>query len=185
MSSRSRRAKPRKPPKRSARAGRWLLLSLAAGLVILLGVSLYVPRGPRFQMPEPGTPQVGITSLPGVAATVTAVRKLPTLSPEQARPYTEISALVRACDEFHPNRRRAILQHMAWLTHPAEVPVELISLYGDQWPGRLVFGAAYLTAVEWKASDQNPESCLFSVGARLNDLLVQMGEKPLSDFQGS
>ncbi len=182
-SSRSRRNKRRRRTTRSPWIGRGLILMLAVGLVVILWMSLYVPGRSLFTMPTPGTPLAGGTPYPGVAATVTAVRRLPTLSAEQARPYNEISALVRQCGEFHPNRQRAILQHMAWLTHPSDVPVELISIYGDQWPTRLVFGAAYLTAVEWKESGRKQESCLIPVGTRLNALLVEMGEEPLSDFQ--
>ena len=169
---------PTLPP----RFRKWLLLALAVGLVALLGASIYVSRQSHSALFASGTSPQGATPFPGVAAIVTAVRRLPTLSPEQARPYDEISKLVRECNEFHPNRQIAVLQHLTWLTHPGDVPMEFIAIYGDRWPAKLVFGAAYLTAVEWKAAGTKQVSCLIPIGMRLNDLLIEMGEDPLSEF---
>jgi len=159
------------------------MAALAVGFVILLGAGIYVSSRSRSTLLVSETSLQRATPFPGVAATVTAVRLLPTLSPEQARPYDEIGALVRECSEFHPNRQRAILQHLTWLTHPDSVPTEFISIYGERWPARLTFGAAYLAAVEWKESGRKQNSCLIPIGVRLNALLAEMGENPVGEFQ--
>ncbi len=182
-SSRSRRIKPAQRSPHSSWLGKWLMAALAVGFVILLGAGIYVSNRSRSTLLASETSLQRATPFPGVAATVRAVRLLPTLSPEQARPYNEISALVRECSEFHPNRQRAILQHLTWLAHPNSVPIELISIYGDRWPARLTFGAAYLTAIEWRGSEQKRDSCLIPIGVRLNALLAEIGENPVGEFQ--
>jgi hypothetical protein len=48
------------------------------------------------------TPGFILTPALDIAATVTAVRRLPALAPEQAAPYLEIRELVLVCDELHP-----------------------------------------------------------------------------------
>jgi hypothetical protein len=123
-----------------------------------------------------------LTPVPGIAATVTAVHKLPPLSSEQARPYLEIRELVLVCNEFHPNRRVMILQHLDWLAHPNQVPPEFISLYGEDASGQLVFGAAYTVAVEWKAGGRQANSCLPPIGDRFNAILIDLGRQPVPEF---
>jgi hypothetical protein len=113
---------------------------------------------------------------------VTAVSKLPPLSPEQAAPYLEIRELALACKEFHDNRRITVLTHMEWLTQPGQTPPELINLYGDNVSGQLVFGAAYTVATEWKSGGRLPASCLIPIGDRLNVILVELGRKPVAEF---
>ncbi|MCS7221898.1 MAG: hypothetical protein RML36_05325 [Anaerolineae bacterium] len=178
ISGRSRSAKPGRPQRRSSQSRLWLALGVALALAALWGAGLYV-----FNTAENRGPFRWATPLPGIAATVTAVRRLPTLSPEEALPYEELRALVQACDELHPNRQRALLQHLDWLTHPNTAPVELIALYGEQWRAKIAFGAAYLTAVDWNTTGRKSDSCLVPIGARLNVLLAEMGGKPIAEFQ--
>jgi hypothetical protein len=123
-----------------------------------------------------------LTAIPDIAVTVTAVRKLAPLSAEQAKPYLEVRDLVLGCDQFHPNRRVMVLQHLDWLTTPADVPAEFINLYGDDVSGQLVFGAVYMVAVEWKAGGRQADSCLIPIGDRLNTILVGLGQQPAPEF---
>jgi hypothetical protein len=128
------------------------------------------------------TPTFVLTAVPGIAATVTAVRKLAPLPAEQARPYLEIRDLVLECDQFHPNRRVTVLQHLEWLTNPADVPPEFINLYGNDLPGQLAFGAVYMVAIEWKAGGRQADSCLIPIGDQLNTILVGLGRQPAPEF---
>ena len=178
ISNRSRRAKSRRPQGHSPQGSLWLALGVALTLVALWGAGLYV-----FSTAGNEGPFRRATPLPGIAATVTAVRRLPPLSSEEALPYEELRALVQTCHELHPNRQRAILQHLDWLTHPNTTPVELISLYGDQWRAKIAFGAAYLAAIDWNTTGRKANSCLVPIGIRLNALLSEMGEKPIVEFQ--
>jgi len=161
-----------------------LIISLAillAGCVNQAPVSVSTPPA-RPSLPASATSSLILTPAPGIAATVTAVHKLPPLPPEQARPYLEIKMLVLACPEFHPNRQVAILRHMDWLMQPAAVPPELINMYGSGLSEQLIFGAAYTTAVEWKTGGRQPNSCLLPIGAQLNTMLVELDRQPLPEF---
>lgn len=177
-SSRSRGAKPRRQRGHAPRSSLWLALGVALVLAALWGAGLYV-----FSTARQEGPLRRATPFPGIAATVTAVRRLPTLSPEEALPYEELRALVQTCGELHPNRQQAVLQHLDWLAHPNTAPVELISLYGGQWRAKIAFGAAYLAAVDWKTLGRKPDSCIVPIGMRLNALLAEMGEEPFAEFQ--
>jgi hypothetical protein len=158
-------------------------LALVILLLALLGACAEVAsQPPTAAAPPTATSNFVITPAPGIAATVTAALKLPPLSSAQAAPYLEIQEMVQACQEFHNNRRLTILTHMQWLTHPSEVPPELINLYGDNVPGQLVFGAAYTVATEWKSGGRLPASCLVPIGDRLNVILVELGRKPVAEF---
>jgi hypothetical protein len=158
-------------------------LALVSLLLALLGACTEVVSQPPTAISSPtATPNFVITPAPGIAATVTAAVKLPPLSPDQAAPYLEIQALVQACAEFHNNRRQTVLSHIQWLTHPSQVPPQLINLYGDNVPGQLVFGAAYAVATEWKSGGRLPASCLIPIGDRLNVILVELGRKPVAEF---
>ena len=159
------------------------LLALVIILLALLGACTEVASQPPTALAPPtATSNVVITPVPGIAATVTAALKLPPLSPDQAAPYLEIQEMVQACAEFHNNRRQTILSHIQWLTHPSQVPPQLITLYGDNVHSQLVFGAAYTVATEWKSRGRQPASCLIPIGDRLNVILVELGRKPVAEF---
>jgi hypothetical protein len=164
------------------------LFTLIISLAILLAGCANQPPVPGSTPPaRPSRPASASASLiqspaPDIAATVTAVHKLPPLSPEQAKPYLEIKMLTLACPEFHPNRQVVILRHMDWLMQPAAVPPELINLYGSSVSEQLIFGAAYTTAVEWKTGGRQPDSCLLPIGGHLNTLLVELDRPPLPEF---
>ena len=122
------------------------------------------------------------TPLPGIAATVTAIRKMPTLAAEQRLPYITVEEMVIACDAFHTKRQIAVLQHLSWLANPQAIPPEFITLYGDEASTKLAFGAVYLVAVQWKVDGRQPESCLIPIGNRLNEMVVGFGGKPVPEF---
>jgi hypothetical protein len=161
-----------------------MIISLA---ILLVGcanetpVSVSTPPARPSPSPSATSPLI-LTPAPGVAATVTAVHKLPPLPPEQARPFLEIKMLALGCQEFHPNRQVVILRHMDWLMQPAAAPPELINLYGSGLSEQLIFGAAYTTAVEWKTGGRRPDSCLIPIGTQLNTLLVELDRQPLPEF---
>lgn len=158
-------------------------LALVIILLALLGACAEeISRAPITTTPATTTSNFVLTAIPGIAATVTAALKLPPLSPDQAAPYLEIQELVQTCPEFHNNRRQTILSHIQWLTHPSEVPPQLINLYGDNVHSQLVFGAAYTVATEWKIKGRQPDSCLIPIGDRLNVILVKLGRKPVAEF---
>ncbi len=162
-------------------------LILAIGLVGVLGACAGEP-GPPSPTPSPATtptPLPSATPTPistPTATKVPAARALPTLSPEQARPYRNIQDMALACDELHPNRRRTVLQHMDWLTRPDEIPGQFLNLFGQNVQGELAFGAAYMVAVQWKLNGRPAESCLIPIGERLNTMVAVFGKEPVPEF---
>ena len=96
-----------------------------------------------------------LTPIPGIQATLTALPKQPPLSPDQARPYQELRAAVEQCNAYNQNRKIGILSQIDYLLQPATAPSELVVLYGDEWQGRLLYGAAYLSALEWKLAGRD------------------------------
>ena len=157
-------------------------LILAIGLLGVLGACAGEP-GPLDPTPSPPLSSATPTPIPIVTATkVPAARALPTLSPEQARPYRNIQDMALACDELHPNRRRTVLQHMEWLTRPDEIPGQFLNLFGQNVQGELAFGAAYMVAVQWKLNGRPAESCLIPIGERLNTMAAAFGKEPVPEF---
>jgi hypothetical protein len=132
-------------------------------------------QGTRVFMPT-------LTPIPGLKATLTALPKQSPMPPELARPYLEVRAAVERCSAYHRNRRQAILSQIDYVTYPATVPLELVVMYGDDWPGRLIYGAAYLSALEWKLAGRDRTSCLYPIGVSFNALLRELGQNTFPEF---
>jgi hypothetical protein len=66
---------------------------------------------------------------------------------------------------------------------PATVPSDFVVLYGDTWQARLIYGAAYLSALEWKLAGRDRTSCLYPIGVSFNALLRDLGQSPFPEFQ--
>ncbi len=166
----------RRPPS----SPRWLafvLAGLALGLA-LIGALIWRPEGAARSGALPT-----LTPIPGLKATLTALPKASPMPAERARPYREVRALVEQCDQYTESRKIAILQQIDFVLYPATAPMELLTIYGDAWPGRMIFGGAYFTALEWKQHGQDKASCLYPIGVRFNALLRDQGEEPLPEFE--
>jgi len=138
-----------------------------------------VPRQP--QTPAPGLPIP--TPIPGIKATLTALPKQPPMPESQARPYQELRAAVERCPAYNENRKLGILSQIDYVLRPATVPSDFVVLYGDEWPARLIYGAAYLSALEWKLAGRDRASCLYPIGVSFNTLLRDLGQSPFPEFQ--
>ncbi len=123
-----------------------------------------------------------LSPIPGLRATLTALPKQSPMPDDQARPYRELRRAVEQCAAYHENRKIAILQQIDYVTDPATVPSEFVSIYGDRWPGQMIYGSAYLSALEWKLSGRDRESCLYPIGVSFNALLRQIGQPPFPEF---
>lgn len=123
-----------------------------------------------------------LTPIPGIKATLTALPHLPPMSPEQARPFLDLRQSVELCDAYHPNRKTAILQQIDYVVNPAMVPKDFVLLYGDAWQGRLIWGAAYLSALEWKLAGRDRAGCLYPIGVSFNALLSLLGQQTFPEF---
>jgi len=172
------------------RTGRALLglvvLLLAAGCNAVRPAA--VPAAPTPAPPAATRPAFAqglptLTPIPGLKATLTALPKQPPMPAEQARPYRELRAAVEKCNAYNPNRKLGILSQIDYVLQPATVPSDFVILYGNRWPGRMIYGAAYLSALEWKLAGRDPNSCLYPIGVSFNALLVALGEETFPEFR--
>jgi hypothetical protein len=128
-------------------------------------------------------PMPTLSPIPGLRATLTALPKQPPMPDGQARPYRELRQAVEQCTAYHENRKIAILQQIDYVTNPATVPPEFVSLWGDQWPGQMIYGSAYLSALEWKLAGRDRASCLYPIGVSFNALLRDLGRQTFPEFE--
>jgi len=124
-----------------------------------------------------------LTRIPGIQAILTALPILPPMPPDQARPYQELRAAVEQCGAYNENRKLGILSQIDYLLQPATVPSDFVVLYGDEWRGRLVYGSAYLSALEWKLAGRDRSSCLYPIGISFNALLRDLHQSTFPEFE--
>jgi len=169
----------------SVRAGlAWVGLTL----ILLLGGCSAAPPGPTLvpSTPTPGATAVAmstLTPIPGIKATLTALPKQPPLSQDEAKRYQELRAAVEGCNAYNENRKLGILSQIDYVLQPATVPPEFVRLYGDDWQGRLLYGSAYLSALEWKLGGRDRSSCLYPIGVSFNALLRELHQNIFSEFE--
>ena len=155
-------------------------------LIVILALAGCSPR-PPIQGTFPTTSAVFVptlTPIPGIKATLTALPKQPPMPSEQARLYVELEAKVEQCKAYNENRKLAILSQINYVIHPATVPSDFVLMYGDDWQGRLIYGAAYLSTLEWKLAGRDRSSCLYDIGVSFNSLLRQLGQATFPEFDG-
>jgi hypothetical protein len=134
------------------------------------------PSGTAVPMPT-------LTPIPGIKATLTALPKQLPLLADQARPYQELRAAVERCNAYNENRKLGILSQIDYLLQPATVPPEFVRLYGDDWQGRLLYGAAYLSSLEWKLGGRDRSSCLYPIGVSFNAFLRDLHQSTFPEFE--
>jgi hypothetical protein len=124
-----------------------------------------------------------LTPIPGIKATLTALPKQPPLPPDEAQKYQELRAAVERCTAYNENRKIGILSQIDYLLQPATVPSDFVLLYGDEWRGRLLYGSAYLSALEWKLAGRDRSSCLYPIGVSFNALLRDLHQSTFPEFE--
>ena len=124
-----------------------------------------------------------LTPIPGIKATLTALPKQPPLSLDEAKRYQELRSAVERCNAYNENRKLGILSQIDYVLQPATVPPEFVRLYGDDWQGRLLYGSAYLSALEWKLGGRDRSSCLYPIGVSFNALLRELHQNIFSEFE--
>lgn len=151
---------------------------LAAGmLAILLVNNTSSPAAPT------PTPQIVATANPTAIAYLTALPAAVPPSPELTQFLDTLAVEIEACDEYRPQRRQQIQQHIQWLRAPGEIPQQVAVLISQNPTGRLIFGMADYTASEWRLNERPPVSCLRDIGLMLNPLLVEYGEAAITIYE--
>jgi hypothetical protein len=162
----------RRSPSRVA-IGALVIVAGASALLILLAQEL---RG------SDRTPSQAMTLAPEVIANLTQMPLATPLSTEDAGQWREVRAMVDACDEYSPERRSQMIQHLDWLVDPSGIPPNVILALGSDPQERLVFGMATYTSIQWRLDHRQPDSCLVPIGRRLNELLVALGGEPFDIY---
>jgi hypothetical protein len=152
-----------------------LLLVLAAGAVIVIALSAQ-DRAPD----QPG--QQVITLESEIIANLTNLPQATPLSGEAASQWEALRATVIDCDDYRPERRHQMEQHIDWLLDPSDIPTDIIIALGTNPTGRLIFGMATYTSSEWRLGGRQPDSCLLPIGQLLNELLVAYGDEPFDIY---
>jgi hypothetical protein len=123
-----------------------------------------------------------LTPIPGLRATLTALPRQSPMPSDQAAVYLDLRAAVERCTAYNENRKIAILHQIDYVVQPATVPSEFVLVYGSEWPGRLIYGSAYLSALEWKLAGRERASCLYPIGVTFNALLRQLGQQTFPEY---
>jgi hypothetical protein len=153
-----------------------VVIGVAAGLLILANrgpepVSLNLPTQEMMTLP------------PQVIANLTAMPNATPLSGAAADQVNALRQKVDSCPDYSPQRRSQMQQHIDWLLNPAGIPKDVLLALGENTSGRLIFGMATYTSIEWRLKNKPATSCLLPIGKLLNDMLAAAGERPLPEFQ--
>lgn len=150
---------------------------LITGLVVLLVASAII----LIQLVSSDSPPTGgqrMTLQPQIMTNLTQLPQATPLSGEAADQVSRLKAMVDACPDYTPERRSQMEQHIEWLLHPASIPPDIIIALGVNPTGRLVYGMASYTSIQWRLNDRAPDSCLIPIGALLDEMLSAAGEPP-------
>jgi len=150
-----------------------IIVCVAAGIVLL--------QINGNSAPESGDiPQMTLD--PQIAINLTEIPKSAPLTGDAANQVNQLKAMVDACDEYTQERRGQMEQHITWLLNPATIPGDIIIALGANPPGKLIYGMATYTSIQWRVDDRPADSCLLPIGAMLNDMLAAASEEPFAIF---
>ena len=160
-----------------------LLLGLAAVILVIaagLLLNTYV-----FGVDEPlaVNDQLVITMDATVRANITNVPLATPLSSDDAAEFTDFESRIIACEDYSAERRSQMLQHIEWLVDPSGIPVDIISAFGTNVQGRLIFGMANYTSIQWRLLERPAESCLVEIGQDLDLLMTAFDQIPLGIYE--
>ena len=157
---------------------------LTTGLVIVLLVVVIILA----QVLGNGRPQSAgqrMTLEPQIITNLTQLPVATPLSGDAASQVQELRTLVAACPDYTPERRSQMEQHIQWLLHPAQIPGDITIALGTNPTGRLIFGMATYTSIQWSLEDRPTDSCLLPIGYMLNEMLIAAGEEPFDVFNNT
>jgi len=123
-----------------------------------------------------------MTLNPTIQANVTNIPLATALSAEDANEFLRLQARIEVCNDYSPERLSQMHQHIDWLIDPSTIPADIITAFGTNVPGSLVFGMASYTSIQWRLLDRPPDSCLVEIGRDLNILLEAFGQPRLDIY---
>jgi hypothetical protein len=126
----------------------------------------------------PPANQRRMTLEPQIITNLTQLPQATPLSGEAATQISSLKALVDACPDYTAERRDQMAQHLEWLQNPATIPPDIIIALGGNPVGRLIYGMASYTSIQWRLNERPPDSCLLPIAELLNQMLTAAGEEP-------
>lgn len=153
-------------------------LAVLVGVVLLI-IFVIAPNYPRRLAPT-AAPQVFATLDPTIVANVTALPRMQPLTSIESTQLEALQVQVDACADYSEARRSQVSQHIRWLLEPSTIPVDVLIAAGQNPLAGLVNGMAFFTSTEWRLRDRPADSCLVNVGRTLNQMLVAVGEAPIT-----
>lgn len=151
--------------------------------LVIVSASGGLPGGTAGRFSASPTPAQAMTLAPQVFANLTAIPQMAELSGDLRTDTDRVAALLADCADYSDERRGQMQQHIAWLRAPATLPRDIILALGDNPTGRLIFGMATYTSIEWRLRDRPADSCLLAIGRLLNTMLAATGETPFEEFE--
>ncbi len=182
------------PPSKADK--RWLVASLliflATCIIVVLTINARTaPRstardinGNPIDQPQ-GTLMPGVASASDIIKQMTAMPSAPPLTGSLADEVHAVAQMVSNCNDYVQARRNQMNQHIAWLLQPNTIPKEVIIAVGTNINGGLILGMATYTLAEWGQHAKAPDSCLLTIGKKLNDMLAANGEARFTEFDGA
>jgi hypothetical protein len=159
---------------------------IVGGIAVLVLVFIAVWTAIQLSMRNcctpPPSPQ-SMTLPPEVRANLTAFPRATPLTGAEADALNVLAAQVTACADYDESRRLQMLQHIAWLIDPAQIPPQLLPAFGGNVTERLLFGMATFTRNMWRAVGESPDSCLLPIGRAVNLRLVAAGGTAEAAFE--
>jgi hypothetical protein len=134
------------------------------------------------QSPAATAPTQVMTVDPQIIANMTALPQATPLSGAAANVIRELDLMVEGCSAYSAARRSQMEQHIAWLYNPADIPPDIIMAFGAQPQTGLLRGMGGYTEIEWRQAGRPSDSCLLTIGRRINELLVEAGAPPFPIF---
>jgi hypothetical protein len=119
---------------------------------------------------------------PQVVINLTSLPQSPPLNGDLADQIKQIEQMVENCPAYSKERREQMQQHITWLLNPAQIPRQLIIALGSNPNGKLILGMATYTLSDWGLQNRPADSCLLTIGRKLNELLKATGETPIPEF---
>jgi hypothetical protein len=181
------------PPSKTDK--RWLAASLvifiASAVIAVLAINARnAPRSTAVDINGNVIDAPVGTRVPGVANSgdlINQMTALPSAAPltgPLADDVHAVAQMVSNCNDYSAARRTQMNQHIAWLLQPNMLPKDMIIALGNNINGRLIFGMATFTFAEWGQKNKAPNSCLLTIGKKLNDMLAANGEERFKEFDG-
>jgi len=164
------------------KAGRRRAASILLTCLIVLGIGAVVVLA---QLAGRKPPQPAAQQMTMDPAIIDNLTRLPAATPllgQAADDVVELGAAVDACPDYTEARRLQMEQHLQWLLNPAQIPPDIIIALGANSTGRLIYGMATYTAIQWRTGGRLADSCLLPIGRTLNAMLLAVGEEPFAIF---